>query len=343
MIRLALCRRRWARSMTPISSDALTVQAVGSPEPVSSVGQPNLVDARVIKMVNKETVRLMLLGVSVSVPTSQPLKAGAVIKVAIESAGDLRLVVRHQDIDLSTAKAPSSVPLASAEAVTSRALENVRGAITAAVTSLQLDDSPAAPRAGTPVAAGTEASVTPTPATKLAIDELLGRLQDASSAHDAAFAPSSNQRAASAEINLQSNSLGPDDPSQSPASAAATPHQTLVGTFAFAHLDLREALQLKVIREDQQQRGATGQQDASHAWLVEFSIDHPSLGPVQTSIRQSTAGIGVSLKAENTYAVSTLKSALPVLSEDLAHAALKVDAVSVSAATANCPANQIHA
>jgi hypothetical protein len=300
---------------TAIPPLSLLLENLGSMTIGTPHGDPTPMDARVLEMINKNTVRLSVLGVSIDADTLKPLMPGTSIKVRLEQAdGKIRLVLQAEPGgETATRSTPAQSPLKQTE-LTPPVMTGARVAIDRIMTDAQIDGR-------------SRPHVAP--------DYVLALLDEAAEAMEGSgTGAASTTRSPKQDISQQVLDTHANNSQLTGATSSlrdrSTPALNDPAQFTFLPHGTSQPLHLHVVREDQQQSASGPKEFASPVWSVRFSFSTPDLGDVHTVIRQGPAGIGVDFYPAMREAAEALKPELGELREMLTASALDIDEITVS-------------
>jgi hypothetical protein len=311
----------------------------------------DVVEARVIAMLDKDVAQLEILGQKVEVSTPQALKAGSTISVAIHRSGQsLELVIRPE---ASTSRPPPAPQTAIGSGRGYGVPAETIGSFQSVVASIE-DRVLAAQAAINEAVLSSEANVQ---STNLGLPRPSFNL--VMQAYAAATLPSQVQL--QAEVRARYELDAPHDlnealdlPSLSQPRDAAQPTQQPISTLASSQPNANSALAMlvpfqlpqmqhpilmSIQQDDEDETQQTSCSPAAKRWTVDFCLDAGSVGQVHVTIALSAAAVSVRLSSDEAASACFLSAWLPELKATLEEADFAVDELSVQETARSDTAN----
>jgi hypothetical protein len=314
----------------------------------------DVVEARVIAMLDKDVAQLEILGQKVEVSTPQALRAGSTISVAINRSGQsLELVIRPET---NTSRPPSVPQTGSGSGRGSGVVAETIGSFLSVVASIE-DRVLAAQAAINGAVLSSEAnfqSANP----GLAQPSFNSVMQ----AYSAATLPSQVQLQAEvrARYELDSTPWPPHSAEDYDSGAPSSPYEAsqlrpqsalpsapgqqssdsaLAIVVPFQLPQMPHPILMTIQQEDEDEAQQTSRSPAAKRWTVNFSLDAGSVGQVNVTIALSAAAVSVRLSSDEAASATFLSTWLPELKTTLEEADFAVEELSVRGVRCSDTAN----
>ncbi len=276
-----------------------------------------VVEARVIAMLDGGTARLGVLGQTIDVSAPRAFQAGTSLAVAvIRDGGSLKLIVRQDAQAAQPQIAGDNIAALKADAA-----EILPAAAKAAIIGALLGSIPTSQSAGAQEAQSPAQGPPAAPAGPEADAQLQAGAQAQYALETAPQSPGTMGNPQAAPASVSSSAHAAQQAAALP-SAAATQNSAQAILVPFQLPQMAQPMMLKIEQQQEDGEDDSGGPAAKRTWTVSVSLDAGALGLVHIGIGLREGAVSVRLSAENPQGAAHLSTWLPELKTSLEQADL---------------------